>query len=250
MKTLKKKNFAMRRLFICLSILLNFILIGLVSYNWYASKNRLEYFNFISSRFEAEKLKTDSVKKVCLVGNSITANWKNIRSDFFRETGFLNRGIGGNSSSQILLRFQQDVISTNPSIVVLNTGINDIANADGFYSEDFTIQNIQSIVDICKSRNITVLLASVLPVTEIQINRFKKIQNIQPKIRDLNIRIEKLSSDNGIKYIDYHSKLKNSDGTFNNNYNFDGVHPNEKGYKIMEKLLLETIKEIEQETNN
>lgn len=234
----------MKRLFISLSVLLNIFLVLFFLFNWYLTKSESEYFDFITPTYEKKLPIENGQTRICLVGNSITANWENLRPYFFDRNGFINRGVGGHSSSQILLRFQKDVISANPTHVVLNTGINDIAKADGFYNEEFTLQNIQSIIDICKSRHIGIVLSSVLPATEISINRVTKLRDMQSVIERLNKRIKLLARDNGLIYIDYHTLLQNEDGTFNNKYNFDGVHPNEEGYIIMEQLLLDALKEL------
>lgn len=234
----------MKRILISLSVLLNIFLVVFLLFNWYLSNAKSDYFDFMTPTYEKRLPIENGQARICLVGNSITANWQNLRPSFFDKNGFINRGVGGHSSSQILLRFQKDVITANPTVVVLNTGINDIAKSDGFYNEEFTLQNIQSIIDICKARNIRLILSSVLPATEISINRVTKLRDMQSVITKLNRRIELLATNNGLKYIDYHTHLQNEDGTFNNKYNFDGVHPNEEGYLIMEQLLLDALKEI------
>lgn len=223
-----------------LSILLNIVLLLIIVYCVYSRNDKTTYFDF--SKFENSAPKQEYNNTViCFVGNSITANWINLDYDFFKSNSFVNRGVGGQSSSQILLRFQQDVIFLNPNKVVLNTGINDIGEADGFYKKEFTVQNIQSIVDICKANDIEIILTAVLPATDIRINRFSSISDVQSKIIGLNKEIRKLAAANELIYIDYYSKLANEDGTFNELYTFDGVHPNEKGYDIMKELVLSVL---------
>lgn len=231
----------MKRYFICLSVLLIFFLIGIVAYQWYTSQSRLTYFAFREMSFTDKGFSDSLFPKICFVGNSITANWKVLSPDFFSKNGYLNRGVGGNSSNQILLRFQRDIVDIQPNIVVLNCGINDIAESDGFYNQEFTLQNIQSIVDICKANNIVVILSSVLPVGDIKIDRVTTLKGKQHEVIDLNEKVKDLASKNGIMYIDYHSHLKNETNALDKKYTFDGVHPNEEGYKIMERIVLEAL---------
>lgn len=249
MKNLKKKKNRIQRIIFTLSILLNLFLLALVAYNWHILRNKADYFSFLHSSFTYPSSHTDSIDTVCLVGNSIFANWGNYDSSPFSSGTYINRAIGGNTSSQILLRFQQDVIATNPTIVVLMTGINDIAQGDGFYNQNFTLFNIQSIADICKTNNIELVLCSVLPATHIALNRFAKIKDIQDDIESLNSEIKEVAKKNSLNYIDFHSSLKNTDGTFNEKYNTDGVHPNKLGYSIMHEILINEINRIKTTTN-
>lgn len=250
MNNLKTAKNRVSKTLLILSLLANFIFVSILCFQGYTSKDSSEYFSFINSPFSADSVNRNMV---VLVGNSITANWSNLRPDFFTKSGYLNRGVGGNSSSQILLRLQHDVLALDPDIVVLNAGINDIGEADGFYSEEFTMRNFQSIVDICKNRGVTLILSSVLPGSTIRVNRFRQIEQIEEKVSHLNLQIQSLATQNALKYIDYHSKLKNEDGSFNNKYNFDGIHPNVEGYIVMENLLQETVNQVyleRQETLN
>lgn len=235
----------MKKIFLLLSILLNIVLLCILSYHWYEKCTKNNFFDF--SKYKNLTLNnnftTDS-NLVCFVGNSITANWINLNPNFFEKNNFINRGTGGQSSSQILLRFQQDVVSLNPSIVVLSTGINDIGEADGFYDSSFTMQNIRSIAAICKANDIKLVLTSVLPVTEVRPNIFKSIDDVQRKIDELNANLIELSKTNNLEYVDYFSNLVDCKGNFNVNYTFDGLHPNREGYEIMERAILEVLNKI------
>lgn len=230
----------MKKYFLYLSLLLNLMLSGIVFYNWYLDRNKLEYFDFVKSVYQTLRYEPDSFR-VCLVGNSITANWINLNPDFFKTQNIVNRGIGGNTSSQMLLRFEQDVISTKPTVVVINAGINDLANGDGFYSQVFTLNNIQAMIDICKANKITPVLSSVLPAKELRVNRFKKYTDVRFTIVQLNKDIEKLAIKNDLIYIDYHTSMKDEHENLNIKYTFDGLHPNVEGYLVMEKVLKETL---------
>lgn len=236
-----------RIILLVISISLNLLLLFTLFLFFYKNANKKEvddYLNFDRYRSENISFKNDVTEayNTIFIGNSITANWINLRPDFFHTNKFLNRGVGGQTSSQILLRFQQDVVDLGIKTVVLNVGINDIAEGDGFYNKNFTIQNIKSIIAICKANNINLILTSVLPVTEIRKDRITSIKNVQFKIEELNKEILKLAVSNDLRYIDYNKNLKNTDGKFNDLYTFDGVHPNEEGYKIMESIILKELK--------
>lgn len=233
----------MKKAFLIISLFLNLILLVALAFNKQSNniKDHLDFSRYISENNKIKVTKDSTIKQVLFLGNSITANWINLSQAFFADNKFLNRGVGGQTSTQMLLRFQQDVVALGVKKVILNTGINDIGEGDGFYDLRLTIQNIQSMIDIAKQNDIELILSSVLPATDICVNRWMKISNVQEKIGLLNKEIITLASDNNLKYIDYNSKLRNTDGTFNDLYTFDGVHPNLEGYKIMEALVLEYI---------
>lgn len=238
MKILNKKYL------IALSLFLNFGLMGWFGYTYFFKKDNSKYFDFIRESKDLPSANGKNIS-VCFVGNSITANWVNLNHDFFKVNDFLNNGIGGQSSTQILLRFQHDIINNDPDIVILNTGINDIGENDGFYREWFTLNNIQSMIDICKANDIKIILTSVLPATEVKLNRFKSVDNLHEKINSLNSKLYQMSVDNSLIYVDYFNRLVDKNGNFNEKYTFDGVHPNEEGYKIMEEIILEVLYNID-----
>ena len=151
--------------------------------------------------------------RVVLYGDSITDGWASQRPEFFASTGFIGRGISGEETAQMLLRFRADVIDIGASTMVLLAGINDIAqNMGDPYVEDVTYANILSMVDLCWQNGIRPVICSVLPERH------------------------------GITYVDYGSVLAGPDGKIRADYSGDTVHPNAAGYEVMEKLLLETLK--------
>ena len=230
--------------FFYVSILFNIVLLTVLFVCVYKHKDVKDHLDFSKYASENAKIKdtnnSDSIKLI-FIGNSITANWINLRSSFFFENKFANRGVGGQTSSQILLRFQQDVVDLGIKKVVLNAGINDIGEGDGFYNQQQTLRNIESMIAIAKQNDIQLILSSVLPATDIYVNRFEKIADVQQKIEQLNKEILNLAFQYDLVYIDYNTKLSNQDGTFKESYTFDGVHPNEGGYEIMETLVLQNI---------
>ena len=184
------------------------------------------------------------VPKVVLMGNSITEGWVDSRPDFFAKNDLIGRGIGGQVSHQMLLRFHADVIDLRPEVVVILVGTNDLAHNSGPVSIDQIVDNIRSMATLARSSGITVLLCSVLPASDFP---WSPVDNPVPSIVDLNLRIKQYADDHDHAYVDYYSALVDDAGGLKvPDYTSadDLVHPNEEGYKVMEKVLLKTLKPI------
>jgi acetyl esterase/lipase/lysophospholipase L1-like esterase len=180
--------------------------------------------------------------RVVFLGNSITEAWAKVDSNFFSQNNYFGRGISGQTSTQLLLRFRQDVLSLKPKVVVLHIGTNDVAENTGPYDPEFTLGNIQSMVELAKVNGLKVILASVLPATNFEWRR--SVGNRSDMIVDLNKRIKIYADANKIPYIDYHSAMKNDKNGMNPDLAEDGVHPTMKGFKIMETLVGEAIGKV------
>lgn len=182
-------------------------------------------------------------KRVVLMGNSITDGWPRTRPDFFKQNNLIGRGIGGQTSYQFLLRFREDVLNLKPKVVVINYGTNDIAENTGAYDEDLTFGNVVSMVELARYNKIKVILTSCLPAGGFGWR--PSITDGMDKIRKLNARVQAYAKENKIPYVDYFNAMLNDEG---NAMRADlatdnpGVHPNAKGYAIMEELLLPVIK--------
>jgi lysophospholipase L1-like esterase len=187
---------------------------------------------------------TKKDKRVVFMGNSITEGWVIHRGDWFKENpNYVGRGIGGQTSYQFLLRFREDVVKLNPKVVVINAGTNDVAENTGPYNEEFTFNNIISMVDIAKANKIKVILTSVLPAA--RFGWHPHVTDAPEKIISLNKRIEAYAKANKIPYVDYYKALVDADGrTLPKKYSNDGVHPLPDGYKIMEALIQPVIKKL------
>ncbi|MDE6410848.1 MAG: lipase [Muribaculaceae bacterium] len=173
-------------------------------------------------------------------GNSITDSWASMRPGFFSANGFVGRGISGQTTYQFLSRFREDAINLRPRIIVLNGGTNDIAENSHPYSEEKTIGNIRSMVEIARANGIGVILTSVLPAAGFKWNR--NVTDAPEKIESLNRHIIALADEFNIPYVDYHASLLAPDKrSFRADLSNDGVHPNAKGYEIMESLILPAI---------
>lgn len=180
--------------------------------------------------------------RVVFIGNSITKHWLKFDSDFFASNRFVNRGINGQTTPQILGRFREDVINLHPCIVVIGGGINDIAENTGEYDEERTVDNIISMADLAQRNNIKVILTSILPAVTFDWNR--KVQGAPAKIKSLNLCIKRYAEANNLIYVDYYSHLIGENDAFNPQYSEDGVHPNNEGYLIMKPLIQDAIDEL------
>lgn len=181
-------------------------------------------------------------RRIVFLGNSITEGWVRVDSNYFIKNNYIGRGISGQTSTQLLLRFRQDVLSLKPQAVVLHIGTNDVAENTGPYDPEFTLGNIQSMVEIAQANGLKVILASVLPATNFEWRR--SVGNRSDMILDLNKRIKAYADRNKIPYIDYHSAMKNDTNGMNPDLAEDGVHPTLKGYKIMEDLVEKAIAKV------
>jgi len=173
-------------------------------------------------------------KTVVFIGNSITENWARFRSDFFTANNYIGRGISGQTSPQLLLRFRQDVINLHPYAVVINIGTNDIAENTGKYTAQFTMDCIQSMAELARFNGIKVILASVLPTAGFGWN--PTITDAPQKVDELNKLIKAYAEANNLYYIDYNSAMRVDSGAMKKEYSRDNVHPNSEGYKLMEQI--------------
>jgi lysophospholipase L1-like esterase len=181
-------------------------------------------------------------KRVVFIGNSITQVWADKYPDFFSSNNYIGRGIGGQTSPQLLLRFRQDVIDLKPVAVVINTGTNDIAENTGVYDAAFTLGNIKSMAELADANGIKVILSSVTPAGEYRWR--KEIKNVPDKIESLNAAIKKYAGEKGFAYIDYFAVMHDENRALISSYGYDGVHPTEAGYNVMEKTAKAIIDEV------
>jgi lysophospholipase L1-like esterase len=172
--------------------------------------------------------------RVVFFGDSIIAGWGTIHPEFFIGKTYINRGINGQTTSQMLIRFRSDVIELKPKIVVILAGTNDIAGNTGPTTLETILGNLISMCELAKANNIEVILCSILPAHDYPWRRgmepFKKIET-------LNVMIRKYGVENNILYADYHSAMADDQKGLKSIYSEDGVHPNKNGYVIMESIL-------------
>ena len=172
--------------------------------------------------------------RIVFMGNSITEGWKTFHPEFFSGKPYINRGISGQTTPQMLLRFRADVINLNPELVIILAGTNDIAGNTGPSSIEMIAHNIISMAELAIINDIKIILCSVLPVYDYT---WKPGLNPVGKISALNEIIRDYAQNNGITYLDYYSSMVDNRKGLIELYTYDGVHPNKLGYTIMESLL-------------
>jgi lysophospholipase L1-like esterase len=193
------------------------------------------------ARFKAENelvIENKAPLKLVFMGNSITEGWKLFDPNFFNSTDYVNRGIGGQTTPQMLIRFKQDVLDLKPKGVVILAGTNDIAGNTGPMSIQEIYNQIESMAGLAALNKIEVFLCSVLPVYDYP---WKPGLKPAPKIVALNEMLKTLAGEKNYLYIDYFSEMSDDKNGLKASLGADGVHPNEKGYEIMKRVLLNTI---------
>jgi lysophospholipase L1-like esterase len=179
-------------------------------------------------------------KRVVFMGNSITEGWLLANPDFFSGKAYVNRGIGGQTTPQMLLRFRQDVINLNPKVVLILAGTNDIAGNTGPMTLEQIRDNILSMVELAEENGICPIVCSVLPAYDYS---WRPGLNPNIKIPKLNGMLKSIADQKGILYLDYFSAMADERNGLPKDLAEDGVHPTKKGYEIMEVLATKAIKE-------
>lgn len=179
--------------------------------------------------------------RIVFMGNSITAGWIRLHPAFFEGKPYINRGIGGQTTPQMLLRFKQDVIDLKPKVVVILAGINDIAGNTGPATQEQIMDNLSGMALLAKAHGVKVILSSVLPAFD-----FPWRPGLEPagKVIALNSRIKAFAKEHGLYYLDYYSALVDSRNGMKKEYSTDEVHPTLAGYEIMEPLVEEAIQTV------
>ncbi|PYV86936.1 MAG: capsular biosynthesis protein [Acidobacteria bacterium] len=183
----------------------------------------------------ALKPPSEGENRVVFFGDSITDSWK--LDESFPGKPYVNRGISGQTTSQMLVRFRQDVIDLQPRVVVILAGTNDIAGNTGPISEEDIEKNYASLAELAKVHNIRVVFASVLPVHNYTPESKEMFESRHPHdILALNTWLEDYCAENGLVYLDYFEKMVDNHGLLKRELADDGLHPNPAGYKVMAPL--------------
>ena len=189
----------------------------------------------------SELKKINEPDRVVFMGNSITEGWSFLDKDFFINNPFVNRGIGGQTTPQMLIRFKPDVVNLNPKAVVILAGINDIAGNTGPVTIENIAENIISMAEIAKANEIKVFICSTLPAIDFP---WSPGMEPGPKVIKLNSILKNYCDSNNITYVDYFSAMSDEKGGLKvPEYTTadDLVHPNLAGYKVMEKIILKAL---------
>lgn len=182
----------------------------------------------------------DQTNWVVFMGDSGTQGWAEKDPDFFTDNHFIGRGINGQTTPQMLLRFRQDAIDLDPKAIVILGGANDIAGNTGPSNHKMIMDNLMSMVELARANGIKVVLCSVLPS-----NHFYWIPELKPAdaIIELNRQIKAYAEANQIPFVDYYSALVDEQKGLNPAYAIDTAHPSLEGYKLMEPLVIAGIEQ-------
>jgi len=172
-------------------------------------------------------------QRVVFMGNSITDSWARFFPAMFPGKPYVGRGISGQTTPQMLVRFRQDVVALKPAVVVILAGTNDIAGNTGPSTLEMIEGNIASMAEIARANGIRVVLASVLPAFDYP---WRRGLEPAPKIVALNAWLRDYAAKQGHVYLDYHSAMADERQGLRAELTYDGVHPNEAGYRVMAPL--------------
>jgi lysophospholipase L1-like esterase len=178
--------------------------------------------------------------RVVFYGDSITDGWGRVQGSFFPGKPYVNRGISGQTTPQMLVRFRQDVVALKPNVVVILAGTNDIAGNTGPSTPEMIQDNFRSMVDIAKANDIRIVLASILPASDYP---WKPGLDPGPKIVALNMWLKQYAASRDLVYLDYYSAVVDGKLGMKPELASDGVHPTRAGYDIMAPLAERAVAE-------
>ena len=192
-------------------------------------------------KYEEANAQVNCQPKVVIMGDSITEGWLKEDPEFFTSNNFLGRGISGQTTSHMLVRFRRDVLDHSPEYVFILAGTNDIAKNNGDITHENIVGNIMSMCELARVHGIVPVICSVLPA-----DRYWWREGMTPAqdIVLLNQMLKAYAESADIKYIDFHTVLRNDNDGLPEVYAPDGVHPSLAGFKVMEEIVLETLKQM------
>ncbi len=184
----------------------------------------------------------ENEKRIVFMGDSITEEWGNLYPEFFSGKNYINRGIGGQTTPQMLIRFKPDAIDLKPDVIVILAGTNDIAGNTGPSTVRMITDNIFSMAELAIAYDIIVVLASILPVY--QYSWADDVIDPPSIVDSINIKIKEYVENQGLVYLDYYSSMVDDQKGLKIDYTGDGVHPNEAGYKVMSAIADDIISRL------
>lgn len=179
--------------------------------------------------------------RVVFFGDQVIEQWGRGSAKFFSGKQYLNRGIAGQTTAQMLVRFRQDVVSLQPKVVVIAGGMNDIAGAFGLATEEMVADNIMSMAELAKVHGIGVVLASVTPVCDCFTKPTVR-QRWEEKIGEINELVKDFAARNGLVYLDFYAALSDGHG-LKKDFTSDGLLPNDAAYEVMAPIAERAIAE-------
>ena len=202
-----------------------------------------DWFGFNRFKADNEQIKANgNYPKVVFMGNSITENWAYYHPNFFSDNNFCGRGISGQTSSQMLVRFTADVVELHPKAVVIMAGTNDVAHNDYYVEPEKVVENIIAMCNLAKANGIVPIISSIPPCSEFPWR--KEILNPGQTIVNINKSLKEYADKNGIVYVDYHAALADENLGLPKTLSGDGCHPNPDTYFTMEEMVLKAIRSV------
>lgn len=207
-----------------------------------AEEERLknDWANFTRYKADNERigLPAPEEQRIVFMGNSITQGWIEVCPEFFAGKAYVNRGISGQTTPQMVVRFRPDVINLKPALVIILAGINDIAGNTGPSTLRMIEDNLAAMVEMATANGIRVILSSVLPAYD-----FPWRTGLEPaeKVVQLNAWIKSYAETHGCIYLDYFSAMADDRKGLKAEFTYDGVHPNKAGYEVMQPLVEKAI---------
>jgi lysophospholipase L1-like esterase len=209
---------------------------------WFSGYSQ-DWFRFNDYKADNERIiASGEFPEVVFMGNSITENWAYFHPDFFTSHNFLGRGIGGQTSAHMLVRFKTDVIDLQPKAVVIMAGTNDVAHNDFWVAPEQVVNNVISMCELARANGIIPIISSITPCTGFVWR--PEIEGAGQIIVEINRNLKAYAEANDIVYVDYHSALADENMGLPKTLSDDGCHPNPDTYYTMEEMVLEAIREV------
>ena len=172
-------------------------------------------------------------QRVVFFGDSITEGWGRPGNSFFPGKPYVNRGISGQTSPQMVVRFHQDTVDLHPAVVVVLAGTNDIAEKTGPMTEEAMLDDFRAMLEMARANGVKMVVGSIPPADDFYWN---KGLEPAPKIKAMNARLEAWCRSEGVVWVDYYTPLADVNGAMKPGLSLDGVHPTPAGYAIMTPL--------------
>ena len=210
----------------------------------------MSIFGYSQDRFRFNDYKADNERiianqefpEVVFMGNSITENWAYFHPEFFSSHNYLGRGIGGQTSAHMLVRFQSDVIALHPKAVVIMAGTNDVAHNDFWVEPEQVVNNVISMCALARANGIIPIISSITPCTSFVWR--PEIENAAQTIVNINKNLKAYADANNIVYVDYHTAMADENMGLPKTLSDDGCHPNPDTYYLMEEMVVNAINQV------
>lgn len=202
-----------------------------------------DWFRFNDYKADNERIIANKeFPEVVFMGNSITENWAYFHPEFFTSHNYLGRGIGGQTSAHMLVRFQSDVIALHPKVVVIMAGTNDVAHNDFWVEPMQVVNNVISMCSLARANGIVPIISSITPCTGFVWR--PEIKDAAQTIVNINKDLKAYAEANDIVYVDYHTALADENMGLPKTLSDDGCHPNPDTYFLMEEMVVNAINQV------